>query len=286
MEDLKVAKTFVSAIIGEEVSRLKFCPQEMTIKYKENSRTVIRMDFLARIMTSNGPKAVIIEMQKAQSSFDIKRFRRYIGKQYTSPDNIYKDKNNKEHARQIYCIFFLGDGLNIRKAPVITVTNTVKDRRTGEKLDVRSDFIDGLHHNSWIVQIPHLKQHRRDDLEKLLCVFDQSNITDSNHILNVKEEDFPKQYRHIIRRLKQAAESEDIEEQMIAEDEVITDFQSLERQIEKKDEIIEKQDNKLIEKDKTIEEKDKTIEEKDNKLIEKDKLIEELYKKINQQNKT
>jgi len=62
MEDLKVAKTFISAIIGEEVENLDFCPQELTTKYKEGSMTVVRVDFLAKIKTAKGYKAVIIEM--------------------------------------------------------------------------------------------------------------------------------------------------------------------------------------------------------------------------------
>jgi hypothetical protein len=47
----------------------------------------------------------------------------------------------------------------------------------------------------------------------------------------VNEKDFPKEYRHIIRRLKQADESKDVAEQMTAEDELISDFQSFERQV-------------------------------------------------------
>jgi len=133
---------------------------------------------------------------------------------------------------------------------------------------LQNEFIESLHHKSWIVQIPYLKKHRRDDLEKLLSIFDQSNIADSNYILKVNENDFPEQYRHIIRRLKQAAENEEIEEQMIAEYEILGDFQNLERRIEMKDEMLEK-------KDKTIEEKSKMIEEKD-------RLIEDLLRQINQ----
>jgi len=101
MEDLKVAKTFVSAIIGEKVEELDFCPQEIATKYKDNSLTVVRMDFLARVKVGNSYKAVIIEMQKAQLSSDIKRFRRYIGSQYRSQSNIYTDSKKKSHARQI-----------------------------------------------------------------------------------------------------------------------------------------------------------------------------------------
>jgi hypothetical protein len=276
MEDLKVAKTFIAAIIGEQVEELDFCPQEFTTKYKADSMTVIRMDFLARIKTAKGHKTVIIEMQKALLSSDIRRFRRYIGLQYQSKSNVYKDENKKEHTRPIYCIFFLGQGLSVPGVPVLTVTNIVKDRATDKVIDIRDEFIDCLHHQSWIVQISDLKKHRRDDLEKLLSIFDQSKITESNHILNVKADDFPETFKHIIRRLKQALENEEVAEQMNAEDDLIYDFQNLERQIAARDETIEEKNKTIEEKDKAMEEKDKTIEEKD-RLIEK--LQNQLYQK-------
>jgi SepF-like predicted cell division protein (DUF552 family) len=231
------------------------------------------MDFLARIKSADGYKAVIIELQKALLSSDIKRFRRYLGGQYQSKGNIYTDNKKKEHIRPIYCIFFLGHALGNNESPVLTVTNHVKDRATGKELQLHHEFIDCLHHKSWIVQISKLKKYRRDDLEKLLSIFDQNNITDTNHILNVNEKDFPKEYRHIIRRLKQAAESKEVAEQMAAEDELISDFQNLERQVGEMSEIIE-------ENAKTIEENAKTIEEKDKALEDKDKLIEELRRKL------
>ena len=280
MEDLRVAKTFISAIIGQKVEELDFCPQDYTVKYKKDSMTVIRMDFLAKVKTADGYKAIIIEMQKAQLLSDIKRFRNYLGSQYCNEGNIYKDEKKREHARQIYCIFFLGKGLNIPNVPVLVVTNQVKDRATGDELSLNNEFIDSLHHNSWIVQISCLKKHRRDDLEKLLCIFDQQNIDNSNHILKVNEEDFPEEYRHVIRRLQQAAESKEVADQMKAEDYIISDFQTLERQIAEMDEIIEEKDKALDEKDKALNEKDKALNEKDKALEEKDKALEELKKQV------
>jgi uncharacterized coiled-coil protein SlyX len=146
----------------------------------------------------------------------------------------------------------------------------VKDRATGQELYLKNEFIDSLHHQSWIVQIPNLKKHRRDDLEKLLSIFDQNRIKDNDHILNVNEDDFPEEYRHIIRRLKQAAESEEVAEQMIAEDELISDFQELERKIAEQDEVIE--------------EKNKQMEEKDKELEKNKKRIEDLERQLNQKN--
>ena len=285
MEDLKVAKTFISAIIGEKVEKLDFCPQEFTTRYKEDSLTVIRMDFLARIRTPDGYKAVIIEMQKAQLSSDIRRFRRYLGSQYQSESNIYTDAKKQEHARRIYCIFFLGQGLEVPDVPVLTVTNIVKDRATGKELHLHDEFIDSLHHQSWIVQISNLKKHRRDDLEKLLSIFDQNNIFNNNHILKVNEADFPKEYRHIIRRLIQAAESKEVAEQMKAEDELIYDFQMLERRIAEKEEVIAEKEEVIAEKEEVIEGQNKQIEESHKQIEANHKQIEESHKQIEESQK-
>jgi len=60
-------------------------------------------------------------------------------------------------------------------------------------------------------------------------VFDQNNRTSDNHILNVREEDFPEKYRPLIRRLKQAAANPEVKKQMKAEDEVFDYMKTIER---------------------------------------------------------
>ena len=78
-----------------------------------------------------------------------------------------------------------------------------------------------------------LKQKRRNGLEKILSVFDQSNLTDSTkHILDVDEETFPEEYRQIIRRLRRAMEDQKTRRNMELEDDVIKEIQDKERQIE------------------------------------------------------
>ena len=83
-------------------------------------------------------------------------------------------------------------------------------------------FINSLYHEGIIVNILALKQKRRDDIEKLLSIFDQDNIGSSTHIMNVKEVDFPLKYRPVIRRLQNAVQVGDIAEVMQRED----DFQA------------------------------------------------------------
>ncbi|MDR3189054.1 MAG: hypothetical protein LBT94_07720 [Prevotellaceae bacterium] len=313
MEDEKVAKAFISAIIGEEVVALDFAAQERTLRRpkktsgqdaqkEETFFTVCRFDFSAKIATPNGGfKTVLIELQKAKLSSDIMRFRRYMGLHYENPSNT-SGKGRSKKARQLYCIFLLGYDIGIPECPLIQVDYGVKDVVGKKDLEVTNEFIQSLHHKSWIVQIAQLKQRRRNKVEKLLSIFDQENrVTANNHIMNVREEDFPACYHPIIRRLRMASESEDVQIEMEMEDDYMEELLEKERLVAQQAETIEKHKKSLIEhkksliehkksliehkkslieKDKVLKEKDKAIEEKDKALEEKDKAIEELKKQL------
>jgi len=292
MEDNTVAKLLISSIIGEDVVSLDPKPQEHTREKdkKENKEgfenlTFYRLDFSAKIKTSGGEhKVIIIEMQKADLPTDIMRFRRYLGEQYVDYEN--STVNNKEiDAMQIYTIYFLGKDLGIYDTPVLSISPEVKDVSTGEIVSKKSKFIEGLNHKSWIVQINCLKERRRNEMEQLLSIFDQSNRTSDNHILNVREEDFPEKHRPIIRRLKGAASSSKVKKQMKEEDEILKYLRNAARimaseEIEKKNKAIEERDKALGENKKIIEEKDKLLAGKDISLAEKDREIAELKKQL------
>ena len=292
MEDNAVAKIVVSSIIGEEVVSLEPKPQERTReKDKEKNKgeipnlTVYRLDFSAKIKLSDGQyKVIVIEMQKADLPTDIMRFRRYLGEQYVDSENRIAD-NEEIEAMQIYAIYFLGKELGIYDTPVLSISPEVKDVSTGEIVGDSSKFIDGLNHKSWIVQISCLKERRRNELEQLLSVFDQSNRTSDNHILNVREEDFPEKFRLIIRRLKGAASDSAVKKQMKEEDEIfkyLRDAARIEanKLLKEKDKLLAEKDSALAEKDNALAEKDSALAEKDNALAEKDKEIEALKRQL------
>ena len=294
MEDKRVAKSFLSAIIGEEVLELDFAARERTVrkpvekKYDDDDEeegtglclTVCRYDFSAKIaLPGGGHKTVLIELQKAKLASDIMRFRRYLGRHYQDPDNAWGEENNRK-ARQIYCIFLLGHDIGIPGRTVIQVDYTAKDVTTDEPLPSSGEFIQSLHHRSWIVQINQLKQRRRNDLEKLLSIFDQENRTRSHYILNVNEDDFPEQYRPVIRRLRMACESEDIQVEMEMEDDYLAELQDKERDIARQGKEIKEQKKEIKEQKKAIEEQKKAIEEQKNAIEEQKKAIEEQQKII------
>jgi hypothetical protein len=279
MEDERVAKAFISAIIEEEVVELAFAAQERTVSIpktpplQEEQKgdfflTVCRFDFSAKISLPDGKfKTVLIELQKAKLPSDIMRFRRYLGLHYQSPDNVY-EADDKKKPRQIYCIFLLGYDIGMPGHPVIQVDNTVKDRTTKEALSGANEFIEALHHRSWIVQTDQLKQRRRDDLERLLSIFDQENRTGDHHIMNVNEDDFPEVYRIIIRRLRMASESENIRIEMEMEDDYLRDLQDRERLIAKQQKVIDDKDKALDKQQKMLDDKDKIIEDLKRQLAE------------------
>ncbi|MEM9849554.1 MAG: hypothetical protein AAF847_16825, partial [Bacteroidota bacterium] len=231
MEDNKVAKLFLSAIIGEEIVDLVFRPTAYSRKIGDgDSITVIRMDFSAKIKQADGKeKIIIIELQKAKYYYQTMRFRRYLGKQYQNPENIDENKV----ALPIYPIYILGDAFMERKSPVIRINRTYIDAATQDVIEESHPFIEALTHDSIVIQVPYLKGSRRTTLEQFLSIFDQSQRVDAKgHVLALDEEDFPERYRSVVRRLNKALQSPKIEEDMDMEDEVIDEFN-------KKDAIIE-----------------------------------------------
>jgi hypothetical protein len=289
MDDNRVARLLISKIIGQEILDLEFQPLENRVDIEHRTFTVYRLDFSARIKTETGEtKQVIIEIQKAKFPTDIMRFRKYIGQQYISDKNTAVVEE-KKIALPIISIYFLGHQLQNTDAPVIKVKRNYIDLSTGKEIHEKEEFIESLTHDSYIIQIPHLKDRRRTELEMLLGVFDQSNISEDHHILNIREEDFDPHFRSLIRRLQRAVEEPKIRKTMDIEDEVLQELENKERAIynrdqllKEKDKLIENNKKAIKEKDKTIEENRKSIQEKDKSIEEKDRLIEELKRKLNE----
>jgi len=294
MEDSKIAKLLISSIIGQDIELIDFSPKEFVADFEKNKNkrkqklhqrrkrkerrgqsffSVYRLDFTAKIKTEEGEKVVLIEIQKAKFPSDIMRFRKYLGEQYRKKENSYMAVENgklKKKACEIISIYFLGYPLdNIKNIPVIKSEKKFIDISTGEEIKQKEYFIDSLNHESYTIVIPSLKEKRRNELEVLLSVFDQTNLSDNDHIRNVKETDFPEKFRELIRRLQKAASEPEIRNTMDAEDEILEELAEIERE---KD--IEKQEA-LAQKDLIIEEKEKEIEEKDKEIqierVEKEK---------------
>ncbi len=269
MEDAKVAKLLISSIIGEEIEELKFRSQEFTTEIEKESisnkpgiLTVYRIDFTAAIKTKEGLKNVIIEIQKAKFATDIMRFRRYLGEQYTNSDNTQTITINnvpRKSGIPVISIYFLGHQLDHTDAGVIGVKRSYTDLITGKSIKTRESFIESLTHDSYIIQIPKLTKKRRNELEILLSVFDQSSrVEPYHHILNIKEDEYPKKYGHLIRRLQKAVSNGEMKKRMDFEDGMLDDLKEMQRSI---DNLEQKARTIAEEKDRIAEEKNRIAEE-------------------------
>lgn len=306
MEDSKVAKLLISSIIGMEIIDLTFRPQEriaeidQTPKKKrkkmmiglDGTLTVYRLDFSAKLSTPEGERLAIIEIQKAKFVNDIMRFRRYLGEQYLDKENSYLVENKQ--GRQIrkgipiISIYFLGEGFeHIQGVPVVMVNNQVIDLYSGQEIKEKEDFVESLTHKSFIISIPNLNQRRRNELEMMLSIFDQSNRANDDHILNVHEEDFPERYRNIIRRLQRAVSEQGVRQSMDIEDDIVEQLNFAERALQEKEKELKTKNKELKEEqkqkrqiNKKLKGKEKELQGKEKELAKERKANEDLQKEL------
>ncbi len=233
MDDERVARLLLSAILGETVEELVFQSTEQSLKLGEAQITVTRMDFRARIRQSDGgEKMVLIELQKAKLYQQIGRFRRYLGQQYQR--NPQSEQTQESSPLPIYPIYLLGEPYSDNGVPVVRVRREAYDGSTGELLAERHPFIEALTHDAVVIQTSYLSGlRRRTELERLLSIFDQSSATDTKgHFLAIDQEAVPAAYQPVVRRLQQAMANPELEADMDFEDEVIKEFQKKEAEIQ------------------------------------------------------
>jgi hypothetical protein len=277
LDDNRIARLFLSTMIGEEIVELTFRPTEHRTDVEQRSVTVFRIDFSARIaLPDGGEKLVIIEIQKAKFAADIMRFRKYLGRQYLSKENSYTAADGEMRAMPILSIYLLGHSLEHTESPVIRVVRQYLDATGRERLEHREEFIESLTHDSLIVQIPHLKQRRQNDLESLLGIFDQSQKDPADaHTLSIREEDYPKKFHGVIRRLIKAISEPDVRETMEVEDDYLEDLEDMERMVADKEAVIAGKDAVIVEKEAVIAGKDAVIAGKEAVIAGKDAVIVE-----------
>ena len=231
MEDKRVAKLLLSALLRTEVLDLELKPQEYSFGEDIKQLTVYRIDFKARIKTKEGKEQVVlIELQKAKFATDIMRFRRYLGKQYANNDNAI-EKDGKIKALPIITIYFLGYSLEgLEDIPVVYIGRSYFNHNTGQELPVKSEFVESLTHDSIIVQVEAIKRKdRKTELEKVLSVFEPG----MKHEISIDEKDYPEKYKPIIRKLFQVMQDEKVRETMQIEDEILEELKMKERLVEK-----------------------------------------------------
>ncbi len=267
LEDIDIAKGLISRIIGQEVVELNLKPQEIKVKSDKYLVIILRIDFKAVIKMEDGSyKKVLIEIQKGKDNDDILRFRRYLGANYRQIDVIKTNKGiEKEQVLPIITIYFLGFRLMKVKTPVVRTKRSYEDLVTNKHFEEKEDFIEQLTHDTFVIQIPRLWQKDRNELERVLKVFNQSyKLSDDNRLVEISEKELNKDplLKKIGMRLLKAAADEEILAQMDLEEEV--------------EQFIEKHIRENIQLKETVAEKNQALEQKDQALEQKDQALEKL----------
>ena len=285
LEDPESTRLIVGTILGEEIDEIELAPQESAVRVElpqDSARladfTVQRIDFAATVRTADGERLrVLIEVQKSHYSEDVLRFRRYLGRRYAAESSSYVTVRaygeEQRRALPLLTIYFLGRRLPKTEATVLKVARRYLDAVTGEELPQKEDFVEALTHDCYVVQVPRLSDDRRNDLERLLCIFDQRLRTDDRHILEVDQAGIPATYAPVLRRLQAAAADEAVAESMALEDEVIGEWTRMQQDIAERDEAIAERDEAIAERDEAIVEHKETIAERDETIVEHEETI-------------
>ncbi len=254
MENDKVAKFFISTLLEQTIETIEVKPQEFTYTNELAGLAVFRLDFIATIKTDTGEyKKVLIEIQKAKNPIDLMRFRNYLAEQYKKEDKI----NNENVVLPITTIYILGFKLPEIETPCIKVERNYKDLINKTTLLKKSEFVEKLTNDSFIVQVERITDRYQTRLDKLLSVFEQRNFTDDKEIT------------------KDFAHEPDIDELKTMTD--ILHYVGTDPK-ERKQIEIEQEAWRTV--NAMFEEKERKYQKE---LAEKDKIIEELMRKLNEQ---
>ena len=258
MEDERIAKTLLSALLKKEVMAVEMRRNEYTNGVRDNI-SVFRIDFGAHVKEPDGTiRLVLIELQKTWLETETLRFRQYLGAQYSNPENVPSENNKDGYAIPMVAIYLLGHRVGDINVPVLYVKHKAYDYDGNVVTDgIPDPFVESLIHDSIIVQIPLLHGQVNNRLEKVLSVFDQSQKNGSDrHVLNVNDTPFDDDddMQYLLRRLLMAAANAQLRQEMNVEDEYF-------KALEDRDTALMMKDKKLAEQAEQLEQNKAELEQ-------------------------
>ena len=258
MEDERIAKTLLSALLKKEVVAVEMRRNEYTNGVRDNI-SVFRIDFGAHVKEPDGTiRLVLIELQKTWLETETLRFRQYLGAQYSNPENVPSENNKDGYAIPMVAIYLLGHRVGDINVPVLYVKHKAYDYDGNVVTDgIPDPFVESLIHDSIIVQIPLLHGQVNNRLEKVLSVFDQSQKNGSDrHVLNVNDSSFDDDddMQYLLRRLLMAAANAQLRQEMNVEDEYF-------KALEDRDTALMMKDKKLAEQAEQLEQNKAELEQ-------------------------
>lgn len=250
MEDERVARTILSALLKQEVLSVEMRPHEYSNTNREPV-SMFRIDFAATLRQADGSSQLtLIEVQKSWVPSEVLRFRQYLGVQYESERNMTAEG----YGLPMVAVYLLGHKVGDIEEPVLYVRHEPYDYNDNVVTKgLPNPFVSSLTHESIIVQIPRLHGKINNRLDQVLSVFDQSLANRENqHTLYLDDSLYPEddaEMQRILRRLLMAAASSEMRQDMNVEDEYYSYLEQKETEVLMRDKVIAEKDAQLSQKD-------------------------------------
>lgn len=275
MEDERIAKTILSALLKKKVLEVKMRRHEYT-NINRVDVSMYRVDFAATVVDEDEkPHLMLIELQKTWLPTETLRFRRYLALQYNNEENMLPEDKQK-YAIPMVAIYLLGHCVGTVNKPIFYVNHQAYDYDGNViKEGMPDSFVESLQHDSIFVQIPLLHGKVNNKLEKVLSFFDQTNTADNKKVIRMDESQIEgdDDMEYIVRRLQAAAADPDMRNQMNVEDEYFKELEARDSELMKKDAAIQKLDASVKEKTATIKEQEATMKEQEATMKEQNSML-------------
>ena len=272
MEDERIAKTILSALLKKEVVHVTVRPHEYSNTTRD-TLSMFRIDFAATVREKEGneikDRIVLIELQKTWLNTETLRFRQYLGAQYNNKNNI-READEKGFAYPMVAVYLLGHKVGNIKEPIVYVNHDVFDYNGNVVADGNAEpFVESLTHNSIIVQIPRLQGNVNNRLEKVLSVFDQTNVEgDTQQVLKIDEDKYAddNDMMYVLHKLTAAAANSEMREDMNVEDEFYKAIEDRDTAIMQRDKILKEQSEQLSQQSEQLSQQSEQLSQQSEQL--------------------
>ena len=272
MEDERIAKTMLSALLKKEVVHVTVRPHEYSNTTRD-TLSMFRIDFAATVREREGDvekdRVVLIELQKTWLNTETLRFRQYLGAQYSNKNNI-READEKGFAYPMVAVYLLGHKVGNIKEPIVYVNHDVFDYNGNiVKEGSEEPFVESLTHNSIIVQIPLLHGNVNNRLEKVLSVFDQTQVEgNTQQVLKIDEDKYAddNDMLYVLHKLTAAAANSEMRQDMNVEDEYYKAIEDRDTAIMQRDKILKEKEEQLSQQSEQLSQQSEQLSQQSEQL--------------------
>ena len=286
MEDERIAKTILSALLKKEVVHVTVRPHEYCNTTRD-TLSMFRIDFAATVREKEGneikDRIVLIELQKTWLNTETLRFRQYLGAQYNNKNNI-READEKGFAYPMVAVYLLGHKVGNIKEPIVYVNHDVFDYNGNVVAEGNAEpFVESLTHNSIIVQIPRLQGNVNNRLEKVLSVFDQTNVEgDTQQVLKIDEDKYAddNDMMYVLHKLTAAAANSEMRQDMNVEDEFYKAIEDRDTAIMQRDKILKEQSEQLSQQSEQLSQQSEQISQQSEQISQQSEQLKNMAKAL------